>query len=338
MRRTILLAAAVLVCGFAVSAQWVQQKVAGLEAKTSFRGLSVVNAKVIWASGTGGTVIRTINGGKRWDVIRVPGAQGLDFRDVEAFDAKTAYVLSIGNGGASRIYKTTDGGKTWELQFQNADEKAFYDAVACWNATHCVAMSDPVDGKFRLIATEDGKAWKPLPADGLPQAKPGEAAFAASGTCLIAVDKNLLYLVTGGSDARVFHSHNGGKSWGAADTPMVKGTSGSGIFSIAMSNAHNGIIVGGNYEKPMAAGDNVFATSDGGHSWKPLTGGLGYRSGVAFINAKTVIAVGALGSDISNDGGATWKEIGRESLNAVAARGRTSVWAVGAAAGVYKLK
>src|SRR6476620_10612381 len=127
----------------------------------SLRGLSVVSEKIVWASGTGGTVIRTVDGGKTWKVIAVPGAEKLDFRDIEAFDRETAYILSIGNGESSRIYKTVDGGATWMLQFQNTNEKAFYDAIACWDRDNCIAMSDPVDGHYPLISTNDGGAnWK----------------------------------------------------------------------------------------------------------------------------------------------------------------------------------
>src|SRR5829696_830825 len=104
----------------AVTAQWIKQNV---NTTASFRGLSVVSEKVVWASGTGGTVIRTIDDGKTWNVFAVPGAEKLDFRDIEAFDANTAYILSIGNGDASRIYKTTDGGTTWKAQFTNTNEK-----------------------------------------------------------------------------------------------------------------------------------------------------------------------------------------------------------------------
>src|SRR6478672_3973633 len=130
------------ICAFtgSVSAQWIKQNV---NTTASFRGLAVVNKNVVWASGTGGTVIRTIDGGRTWDVITVPGAEKLDFRDIEAFDANTAYILSIGNGESSRICKTVDGGKTWNLQFRNTDEKAFFDAIACWDSKTCIAMSDP---------------------------------------------------------------------------------------------------------------------------------------------------------------------------------------------------
>ena len=120
------------------NAQWQKQTV---ETDAGFRGLSVVNENVIWASGTGGTVIRTIDGGKNWSVIKVPEADKLDFRDIEAFDENTAYILSIGEGEHSRIYKTIDGGKNWKLQFQNTNEKAFFDALAFWDSKNGMAMS-----------------------------------------------------------------------------------------------------------------------------------------------------------------------------------------------------
>lgn len=269
-----------LICGTA-DAQWIKQSV---NTTASLRGLSVVSDKIIWASGTGGTVIRTIDGGKAWKVMIVPGAEKLDFRDVEAFDAKTAYVLSIGNGEDSRIYKTVDAGETWKLQFKNKKTKAFFDAIACWDKANCIAMSDPVDGHYLLISTTDGgETWKPLVGNKMPAAKDGEAAFAASGTCLITQGKNNAFIVSGGNDARVFRSSDRGVTWNLADTPIVKGTSGSGIFSIAMFDAKNGIIVGGNYEKPNEAKDNLAFTIDGGETWKLGSGLSGFRSAVAYI-------------------------------------------------------
>ncbi|HEX8638844.1 MAG TPA: hypothetical protein VF692_12325, partial [Pyrinomonadaceae bacterium] len=246
-------------------AQWQKQII---DTKASLRGLSVASEKVIWASGTGGTFLKTIDGGKTWTVGAVPGAEKLDFRDIEAFDAEKAYVLSIGDGENSRIYKTIDGGKTWKLQFQNKNPKAFFDALAFWDVNNGIAMSDPVDGKYVLIATTDGGAnWKILDTAKMPGAKSGEAAFAASGTCLITQGKNNAFLVSGGADARVFRSTNRGQSWTVADTPIIKGTAGSGIFSIAMRDRENGVIVGGNYEKPDETGGNLAFTNDGGKTW-----------------------------------------------------------------------
>lgn len=320
----------------ATSAQWVKQIV---NTTASFRGLSVVSEKIVWASGTDGTVIRTVDGGKAWDVVTVLGAEKLDFRDIEAFDANNAYILSIGNGADSRIYKTVDGGKAWKEQFRNANEKAFFDAIACWDTKNCIAMSDPVDGHYVLINTTDGETWTPIISNQLPAAKDGEAAFAASGTCLYINPANGdLFLVSGGNDARVFKSTDRGTSWTAATTPIIKGTAGSGIFSIAFRNSLHGTIVGGNYEKPGEASNAVAFTRDGGKTWYAGEGVSGYCSGVTYIDDHTTIAVGTNGSDISSDRGGKWTKIGDENLNAVAAKGKKAVWAVGPKGVVVKLK
>lgn len=309
------------------NAQWQKQTV---DTKASLRGLSVVNKNVIWASGTGGTFLKTTDGGKTWTIGKVAGADRLDFRDVEAFDANTAYLLSIGNGENSRIYKTTDGGATWKLQFKNTDEKAFFDALAFWDENNGIAMSDPVNGSYLLLHTfNGGEEWK-IVSSFLPKAKEGEAAFAASGTCLITHGKDSVFLVSGGNDARVFRSKSRGLNWSVSETPIVKGTAGSGIFSIAMFDKKRGVIVGGNYEKPNEITNNLAFTGDGGKSWTIGKGLNGYRSGVAFVDKNVIIAVGSSGSDISTDGGKSWKHFDKENYNSVQAKGKNTIWAVGA--------
>lgn len=310
------------------NAQWQKQNI---DTKASLRGLSVVNQNVVWASGTGGTFLKTVDGGKNWTVGKVPDAEKLDFRDVEAFDANTAYLLSIGNGETSRIYKTIDGGKTWEKQFQATDKDIFLDAFAFWDKDHGIAMGDPVKGYFYLLRTDDGgKKWYPLSTDKMFPAKEGEAAFAASGTCIITQGKSNVFMVSGGSHARVFRSTNRGNSWLVSETPITKGTSGSGIFSIAMFDAKNGVIVGGNYEKPDETENNLAWTNDGGKTWILGKGLGGYRSGVSFLTKDGLFAVGSNGSDVSIDGGKTWTNLDKENYNAVQINGRKAVWAVGA--------
>jgi photosystem II stability/assembly factor-like uncharacterized protein len=332
----------VLGLSIAANAQWLKQNV---NTTASFRGLSVVNEKIVWASGTGGTVIRTTDGGKTWKVMTVTGGEKLDFRDIEAFDANTAYILSIGNGENSRIYKTTDGGATWKLQLKAQSEKAFFDALACWDVRGCALMSDPVDGEFLVYVTEDGtETWHNTRSYGnrkMPPALEGEAAFAASGTCLTTIPggKGTLLLVSGGSAARVFRSKSRGLfDWSVSETKFPKGTQGSGIFSIAMFDSKNGVIVGGDYEKPAEAINNLAFTKDAGRSWTPRTGLTGYRSAVAYIENRKIIAVGTNGTDLTTDGGGVWKKIGDENLNAVAAKGRDAVWAVGPSGLVAKLR
>jgi photosystem II stability/assembly factor-like uncharacterized protein len=335
-----------------IYAQWQKQNV---DTKAGLRGLSVVNRNVIWASGTGGTFLKTTDGGKTWMVGKVPDAEKLDFRDVEAFDANTAYLLSIGNGETSRIYKTTDGGQTWQMQYQATDEKIFLDALAFWDRNNGIAMGDPVNGYFYLLRTNNGgKNWYPIGNDKQFPAKEGEAAFAASGTCLIVQGKSNAFMVSGGKAARVFRSNSGGNSWLVADSPIISGEGSQGIFSIMMFDALNGVIVGGDYQKPNEINNNLAFTKDGGKTWTLGKGLSGYRSGVAFLKKYTtvgvssagadvltiknlLIAVGSSGSDISQDGGKTWKNLDQENYNAVQAKDN-SIWAVGANGLVAKFK
>ena len=273
------------------------------------RGLSVASDKVIWASGTSGTVVRTTDGGDSWDIRPIPGTEHLDFRDIDGFNASIAYVLSIGNGDLSRIYKTSDGGKTWALQLLNKDPKIFLDAMAFWSAERGVAFSDSVDGQFVIFTTVNGgRNWERVPAGQLPPALPNEGAYAASGSNVATMGNDHVWIGTTAS--RVLHSADRGRTWTVQKTGLP--TSGSaGIFSIAFRDAVHGIVVGGDYQQEDAAVNNAAVTSDGGQTWTLSKGLGGFRSAIAhFSKAKgTWIAAGPRGVDITADDGRTWKPI-----------------------------
>jgi photosystem II stability/assembly factor-like uncharacterized protein len=311
-----------------VAPQWLSQS-SGTTAR--LRGVSAVSATVAWASGSEGVYLKTTDGGETWRAASVPGAEALDFRDVEAFDADTAYLLSIGEGDRSRIYKTTDGGEHWRLQFTNRNPKAFFDALAFWDANRGVAVSDSVDGRFVIIKTTDGgTSWKEIPPEKLPPALAGEGAFAASGTCIGAQGRNNVWIVT--TAARALRSTDGGETWQVSTTPIPSGASSAGIFSIAFKDSKNGVIVGGDYKKEGEARDNVATTRDGGGSWKLVKGPLpgGFRSAVAYApGASTLVTVGPSGSDYSMDGGASWAPIGGAGYHAVSFAPSGAGWAVG---------
>src|SRR4051812_12054263 len=173
-----------------------------------FRGLAPVSRHVAWVSGTDGTVLRTVDGGRHWaDVSPGGDTSHLQFRDIEAWDADHAVIMSIGAGRASRFYRTDDGGRTWKLGFKNRGKDAFYDCMGFWDRRHGIAMSDPVHGRFRIITTNDGgRSWAIRSPAGMPAALDGEFAFAASGTCLVTAGDSDAWIATGGAAARVFHS------------------------------------------------------------------------------------------------------------------------------------
>ena len=307
------------------------------------RGVSAVSADVAWASGSGGTVVRTVDGGKTWAALPVAGAEALDFRDIEAFDAATAYVLAIGPGDRSRIYKTTDGGKMWALQFTNPDPKAFYDALAFWDVNNGIAVGDPVDGRFTIVRTSDGGAsWAKVHPAGMPPALAGDGAFAASGTILVTSGRNDAWFGSGGGvRARVFHTTDRGATWTVADTPIAADTASAGVFSIAFFDGSRGIAVGGDYRKEREPGDNIVVTSDGGATWTLPAGRLrSFRSAVAYVPSRrgeTLVAVGPAGSDISRDGGRSWSPLGDQGFHALSIAPNGTAWAVGEKGAVGRL-
>jgi photosystem II stability/assembly factor-like uncharacterized protein len=323
-----LLAAILLsLSGSGAFGQWQPQTIG---AKADFRGLCVVSPKVAWASGTQGTYARTTDGGKKWSVATVPGAEKLDFRAAKAFGEMTAYVLSAGPGDASRIYKTVDGGKSWTMQFKSADPAAFFDAIAFWDDKNGIALGDPVKGSFQLIVTADGGAnWKPLAPKTFPPALSGEGAFAASGTCLVTHGENDVWFATGSAKtARVFRSSDRGQNWEVSETPIAAGVESAGIFSIAFRDKQHGMIVGGDYKKPNDTGASAAITADGGKTWTLLDKRLPYCSAVAWAKDRWV-AVGTSGSHASEDNGATWKLLDRENYNSVGFTATGEGWAVG---------
>jgi photosystem II stability/assembly factor-like uncharacterized protein len=301
----------------------------------SLRGLAAVSENVAWASGTKGTYLLTTDGGEKWIVATVPGAEALDFRDVAAFSARSAYLLSSGTGNASRVYKTSDGGSSWKLLFSNPDPGGFFDALSFWDERHGLVAGDPVNGHFVIFTTSDGGvSWQ---RETTPPALAEEGAFAASGSCLVTRGTREAWFATGGpAGGRVFRSSNRGKTWHVSAPLLRGGTKSSGLFSLAFRDAHHGIAVGGDYQKPEGTAETLGLTSDGGKTWKAQTGLHGFRSGVVFLASGAAIAVGTSGSEVSNDNGKSWQAISADSFNAVAAYG-SSVWAVGARGTIAKL-
>ncbi len=257
----------------------------------NLRGVSAVSRQVAWASGTRGTYLRTVDGGRTWTPGQVPDAGTLDFRAVVAFSGEEAFLMSAGPGEQSRIYHTADAGGHWELQYKNTNPKGFFDAMAFWDSKHGVVVGDPVADesgkpKFEVLRTDDGINWRVVSAAQMPDAMEGEGAFAASNTSVailpLASDSSV-WFATGGKVARVFHSADRGESWQVYETPMLHGADSAGIFSIAFRDANHGAIGGGDYKRPKEDGPNLAFTEDGGKSWtlSPVHP-LAYFSAVAY--------------------------------------------------------
>ena len=227
--------------------------------------VSPVNSRIVWAAGTGGTYVVTTDGGEHWKAAVVPGAEALQFRDVFGVSEKIAYLMSIGNNTTDfRIYKTTDGGANWTIEFTNQTVNAFYDCFAFWTPRRGITHSDSVNGVFPAIRTTDGTTWQSIAAN-MPPALPGEASFAASGTCITTEGEKDAWIATGGSAiARILATRDGGDTWKAFDTPLLSSPS-AGAISVAFRDAQHGIVGGGDLASNDAA--DVATSDDGGQTW-----------------------------------------------------------------------
>jgi photosystem II stability/assembly factor-like uncharacterized protein len=302
-----------------------------------FRGLSAESATTAWVSGytptdpAVGVVMRTTDGGATWQDVSPPGAVGLQFRDIEAFDASTAVAMSIGDNPTDfRMYVTHDGGQSWDITFVNAEPKAFYDCMTFFNSKRGLAISDPPDDvHFRVIATDDGGMSWHVTGLQMPDAA-GAYGFAASGQCLTSDHGHRAWFGTGGSEASVFRSNDRGVSWTKAPTPMLFGTF-AGISGIAFNGQQRGIAVGGDFTLPTASPDSFARSFDGGSTWSLVPGAPSdYRTGITWVHGHTAIAVGLSGSDVSSNFGATWTRFDDGSLDTVDCANPTACWASGA--------
>ncbi len=276
-----------------------------------FFAVSPVNDQVVWASAAGGTYAVTTNGGRTWRSRIVAGAETLQFRDVHAESDRVAYLLSAGEGAANRIYKTKDGGKTWKLQFQAGDDpRFFYDCFDFWTPERAITFADAIDGRFPVIRTKDGKTWRDI-GDRLPAARPGEAGFAASGTCVTTHGGQRAWIGTGGAGARILATTDGGDSWAEYEVAgITQGTPSAGVVSVDFRDASHGILGGGDVAVSNVQQNNVARSSNGGQTWTlttptPFPGavyGLSYVPG----QQRTVVATGPSGAAWSANEGNSW--------------------------------
>src|SRR2546430_1017770 len=225
-----------------------------------------VNPRVVWACGRNGTFTVTTDGGETWNAGVVPGAETLQFRDVQAFSAKVAYLLSIGNNPTDfRIYKTTDGGATWTMQFVNQNPGAFYDGFAFWTPQRGIAISDSVNGVFPDLRTTDGTHWQDISGN-MPAAQPGEGSFASSGTCVTAQGGRNAWIVTGvATFARVLITNDLGNNWEAANLPLLSSPS-AGAFTVDFRNPFDGIVGGGDLAPGDPNNPRPAISHDAGHT------------------------------------------------------------------------
>jgi photosystem II stability/assembly factor-like uncharacterized protein len=296
---------------FASSAQQIQILTKGHP--VSIRGLSVVDDRVIWVSGSNGQVGRSTDGGQTWKWQTVRGFEKTDFRDIEAFDEKTAVIMGIAE--PAYMLKTFNGGESWKLVYTDSTKGVFLDAMEFWEDGRGLVIGDPIRGKLYMARTSDfGNHWQKMDSSRLPQLADGEAFFASSGTNLRTLNLKEAIIVSGGNQSRVFTKGR------ATTLPLVQGSESTGANSVAVSYKNNKadmiVVVGGDFAKDSSRVGNCALSSDQGRTWTlPLIAPFGYRSCAEFIGPNALIACGTNGVDLSTDNGKTWQSLSTEGFH-----------------------
>jgi len=287
------------------------------ESNASFRGLSIVSDQVAWVSGSNGQIGKTLDGGQTWSWMKPEGHDQLDFRDIEAFSAGKAVVMNAGS--PAYILLTVDGGKTWKETYKNTDTAIFLDGMDFWDDNRGIMFGDPIKDKMQLLRSIDGgNNWSDISANLPAKMGVGEAGFAASGSTIETMGEGRVWIATGGTVSNIYYSSNFGATWQVFECPILQGKSSTGPFSLAFLNETTGVVVGGDYQKDKENENNVLLTTTGGKTWvKPSKPVDGYRSGVIYIDKKTLIATGSSGTDVSSDGGRNWYNISSMNFNVI---------------------
>jgi Photosynthesis system II assembly factor YCF48 len=280
--------------------------------------MSVVNDETIWLSGSKGTVVLSVDGGKTFQWMTVKGYEKRDFRDIEAFSKTTAIIMAVDTPAI--ILKTTDAGVTWKKVFEDNRPGMFLDAMEFWNVNSGIVVGDPVNGKLFIARTFDGgETWRGLPETNYPTAEKGEAMFASSGTNVAKLNLQEAVFVTGGLRSRLFIRDE------KIELPILQGQEFTGANSVAVYK-NKIVIVGGDFSKDTLREKNCVITTDKGKTFiTPAAPPFGYRSCVAFISKNQLITCGTSGVDVSDDGGMNWRNISKESFHVVqkAKKGKT---------------
>lgn len=225
----------------------------------------------------------------------IPATKGAEIRDVEVFNDKL-YAMTAGDIGI--VFEVT---KDSVRQLINAPGM-FFDDISVAN-NELIVLGDPVNGAFylkRLNLNGELTNLKTIPT--LPQ----EACYAASGKTGQIVDGRYCFVSGGGKVSR-FHSVSLSDTTDAftVELPMVAGE-GAGPFAMYFTSPKHGVIVGGNYMKPLESNRISLQTLNESKTWiTPKVEPKGYRSGV--IGTESLFfCCGTNGIDISSNNGGIW--------------------------------
>jgi len=296
--------------------------------------LDAVSPDVAWAASLDGVVLRTVDGGATFTDVSPPDSAEVDFLDVDASSADDALLVSVGPAGAG-IYRTADGGESWDVPFVSPE--TFLTSMAMFDRRHGFVVSDPIDGKFQIMVTNDaGRSWELTDPAAMPDALDGEFSFAFTGNAAAATGSKAFF---GTAFARVFRSTDRGQTWEVSSTADECCIAGLDFRTNRLG---------------LAVGENVSRTTDGGATWTLVDeddAPVGFSGDVAWWSdlrgdersaitdaQRTVFANADDGSVVSRDRGKTWEQFSDQLFYGIeCAEDSEACWGAGELGAVARL-
>jgi PKD repeat protein len=320
MKRALLSFFALTAFGLGLFAQtWITQGTGFTATSRGVQNIFAVDDQVVWLTGYDGSgsnaacqdFSRTVNGGTVWTPGVVTGATGLSNSMICAIDGSTAWAAMywVSGSNTAGIYKTTDGGTTWNRQASAAfTNSSFPNIVYFWNANDGVCMGDPVGGEFEIYTTNDGgTTWVKVPGANIPNPASGEYGYTSN--CWVVGD-NIWF---GTNKGHIFKSADKGYNWSSSTPPGMTGKNVVPCFK----DATNGFCM--KYLSGSASDtlNLLDISSDGGTTFTAFSyAGMVFNDGMSFIpgstgtytsiGVNTTIGADRFGLTFSFDDAATW--------------------------------
>ncbi|WP_111707569.1 WD40/YVTN/BNR-like repeat-containing protein [Lutibacter citreus] len=297
---------------------------------SSIRAIEVINDSTVIYAGSNGDIAVLSGKKKKFIASKIITDTIIPHFRSLATTKKAVFALNVAN--PALLYKYENN--TIDIVYKEENEKVFYDSMAFFDTLNGIAVGDPTDNCLSILITRDGgNSWGKMKCEDLPKINQGEALFSASNTNISIVGEHA-WIATGGLKARVFHSPDMGLTWEVYDTPIIKGKSTTGIYSIDFYNEKQGIICGGDYLDKFGDLANKAITKNGGKTWEIVAENSApkYVSCVQYVpetEGMELFAVSTNGIFFSNNYGNNWQKISDEEFYSIRFFDKNTAWLSG---------